>query len=138
MKTPEPKTIDEYRDALETLNRDEMLVGLRLQVAEIQTSHLKIEALTKERDALKAEVAVWIMRSDKTWFEKQFTEQIDALKAELARPESTAVSLMRAENVALKDAAWLALDALEPYKSTVLRIYTPQDRAITALKAVLE
>ena len=78
--TPEPKTIDEYRDALETLNQDEMLLGLRLQVAEIQARRLKIEALTAERDALKAEVALWIRRSDKTWYEKRHTERIDALE----------------------------------------------------------
>ena len=51
----------------------------------------QIIALTAERDALKAEVALWIRRSDKTWHEKHYTEQISALK----------------------DAARLALDALE-------------------------
>ena len=61
----------------------------------------------------------------------------DALKAELARPESTVVSLMRAENAALKDAARLALDALGVATTPLSKDRQEVLKTIAALKAVL-
>lgn len=65
-------------------------------------------AMAGEKDA----VALTEARAALGAAAEKLTAERDALKAELARPESTAVSMMRAENAALKDAARLALDAL--------------------------
>ena len=89
-----------------------------------------VQELIAERDEWKARCEFSFEQRDK------LSKERDALKAEneklhdLRHEREDVIS-------GLKDAARLALDALEPYKSTILRIYTPQDRAIAALKAVL-
>jgi len=137
----------------------------------------QIEALTKERDAYEkcADTMAAAHKVERDGLLALHTEQInytvkiaeerDALKSELARPESTAVSLMRAENVALKakveafeysvdelthyrdalkDATKLALDSLvmmHRQSSHDMMLTGDEERkfekAIAALKAVL-
>ena len=86
---------------------------LNAQLKTLQYELDAIPAIKAERDDFSAryETASRLVTSLSDALANALKER-DALKAELARPESTAVSLMRAENAALKDAARLALDAL--------------------------
>lgn len=61
--------IDELREAFANLHSDYDMIEI-------------------DRDELRAELAVWIRRADKTWYEKVYTDEIATLKAKLAALES--------------------------------------------------
>lgn len=106
----------------------------------------ELRALTAQLETLRYEVdAIPAIKAERDAYEKcadtmaaAHKVERDALKAELARPESTVVSLMRAENAALKDAARLALDVcIEMRRYGNQRSVAMAIGAEAALKAVL-
>ena len=112
---------------------------LNAQLETLQYEVDAIPAIKAERDDFSAryETASRLVTSLSDALAKALKER-DALKAELARPESTTVSLLRAENAALKDAARLALDVcIEMRRYGNQRSVAMAIGAEAALKAVL-
>lgn len=115
--------------------RDEWKARCEFSFEQRDKLHAQLKTLQYEVDAIpaiKAERDEYAACAD-TMAASHKVER-DALKSELARPESTVVSLMRAENVALKDAARLALDALLPFGGHGLIMV---NQAIAALQEAL-
>lgn len=113
---------------MDEINAD--LIGYREQIARLREAVERLQyevdaipAIKEERDDLSSryETASRLVTSLSEALAKSLKER-DALKAELARPESTTVSLLRAENAALKDAARLALDALYIKKAALAQM----------------
>ena len=122
-----------------TAERDRWMTSCEFAFEQRDKLSAQIETLQYEVDAIPA------IKADRDAYEKcadtmaaAHKVERDALKAELARPESTAVSLMRAENAALKDAARLALDALERLLVCSDACTCSGREAIASLKAVLK
>ena len=145
---PIEQQFEKLRDNIDLDKINKELVDYAAQVQrlreQIETLQYEVEAISgikAERDDFSAryETASRLVTSLSDALANALKER-DALKAELARPESTVVSLMRAENAALKDAARLALDALEQLhtidtETEIVTIWVEDE--IAALKAVL-
>lgn len=133
-----PNCVTQFRAV--PVNVQNELKALAAQLERLQYEVDAIPAIKEERDDLSSryETASRLVTSLSEALAKSLKER-DALKAELARPESTTVSLLRAENAALKDAARLALDALERilYMDCGEPAFFEVREAIAALKAVL-
>ena len=87
------KERDAFRDERNRLNQ--LWGDAQAQLAAAQT----------EVERLKAEKAVWVRRADKTWHEKHFTDQIEALQTQLAAAQGQAlIEVMCARIKAADDA----------------------------------
>lgn len=93
MKTEEIKT---WRDRITTptTNQKNLFMSMQAEIDELRAAfanlHSDYDIIQIDREELRAELAVWIRRADKTWYEKVYTDEIATLKAKLAALEQEA------------------------------------------------
>lgn len=70
-----------------TTNQKNLFMSMQAEIDELRAAfanlHSDYDIIETDREELRAELAVWIRRADKTWYEKVYTDEIATLKVKL-------------------------------------------------------